>query len=236
MPSGREVSRIEGFSDAVFGFALTLLVVSLEVPADYGALRSTLGSFLSFAVTFTVVIWIWYEHYLLFRRFGLEDGLTVFLNAVLLFLVLFFVYPLKFVFANVIPLVTGVGAPLPGTGFAGMTLSEARTLMMVYSGGFVTVFGVLGLLCLHAYRTRERIGLDALGVFDALAGARRHMLSVMIGCVSVLLAAVLPGRWFWMSGALYFSLGPAHAYFGWRSGTRREQLQAASAPAIPRAT
>ena len=30
---GREVSRIEGFSDAVFGFALTLLVASIEVPA-----------------------------------------------------------------------------------------------------------------------------------------------------------------------------------------------------------
>lgn len=29
---GREISRIEGLSDAVFGFAITLLVVSLEVP------------------------------------------------------------------------------------------------------------------------------------------------------------------------------------------------------------
>ena len=34
---GREVSRIEGFSDAVFGFALTLLVVSLEVPDNFEA-------------------------------------------------------------------------------------------------------------------------------------------------------------------------------------------------------
>ena len=30
-----EVSRIEGFSDAVFGFALTLLVVSLEMPETH---------------------------------------------------------------------------------------------------------------------------------------------------------------------------------------------------------
>ena len=33
-----EVSRIEAFSDIVFGFALTLIVVSLEVPKTYNEL------------------------------------------------------------------------------------------------------------------------------------------------------------------------------------------------------
>ena len=35
---GREVSRIEGLSDAVFGFEITFLVVSLEVPNTFDEL------------------------------------------------------------------------------------------------------------------------------------------------------------------------------------------------------
>ena len=53
-----------------------------------------------FAATFALVCWIWFEHYAFFRKFDAEDALTIFLNCVLLFLVLFFVYPLKFVFSQ----------------------------------------------------------------------------------------------------------------------------------------
>ena len=96
---GREVSRIEGFSDAVFGFALTLLVASHRGAAGLRALKQTLRGFLPFALTFALISWIWYLHYAFFRQFGLEDRLTIVLNSVLLFVVLFFVYPLK-VMAN----------------------------------------------------------------------------------------------------------------------------------------
>ena len=72
--NGREVSRIEGFSDAVFGFALTLLVVSLEVPDNFEALKEILRGFIPFAATFALVCWIWFEHYAFFRKFDAEDG------------------------------------------------------------------------------------------------------------------------------------------------------------------
>ena len=91
-----ELSLLEAFSDAVFAFALTLLVVSLEVPRSYDELRQALHNFIAFAITFAALIWIWYQHYVFFHRYGLNDGVMVTLNAALLFVVLLYVYPLKF--------------------------------------------------------------------------------------------------------------------------------------------
>ena len=100
MPLRRhEVTRLEGFSDAVFGFALTLLVVSLEVPNSVDELLKDMQGLVGFALMFAMVCWIWYKHNVFFRSYGLEDPWTVFLNCVLLFVVLFYVYPLKFLTA-----------------------------------------------------------------------------------------------------------------------------------------
>src|SRR6202008_4638652 len=45
---GREVSRIEGLSDAVFGFAIPLLVISLEVPQTFGQLLQAMKGMVAF--------------------------------------------------------------------------------------------------------------------------------------------------------------------------------------------
>ena len=93
-----EVSRLEAFSDAAFAFALTLLVVSLDVPKSYAELMRTMRGFPSFACCFALLVWIWHEHNIFFRRYGLQDSWTVFVNSMLLFVTLFYVYPLKFMF------------------------------------------------------------------------------------------------------------------------------------------
>lgn len=96
---GREMNRIEAVSDVVFGFALALLVVSLQVPHTYADLITAMSGFPAFAFTFAALMYVWVRHYYFFRYYGLDDLTTIVLNTVLLFLVLFYVYPLKFLFS-----------------------------------------------------------------------------------------------------------------------------------------
>jgi uncharacterized membrane protein len=219
---GREVSRLEGFTDAVFGFALTLLVVSLEVPENFTELERILTGFPAFAVTFSLICWVWYEHYLLFRRYDLEDGLTIVLNCVLLFIVVFYAYPMKFMFTRLISgTILGIGPSID----QGMSSANGRLLMITYSAGFVALFATFMLLHWNALRQRQMLKLNALEVFDARASVRRHGISVAIGLVSIAIAALLPIRFLSFAGLVFFLLGPAHGTFGYMNGRARDRLE-----------
>jgi uncharacterized membrane protein len=214
---GREVSRIEGFSDAVFGFALTLLVASIEVPPDFEALKLTLRGFLPFALTFALICWIWYLHYSFFRQYGLQDRLTIVLNCVLLFVVLFFVYPLKVVANNLVPLVTGIGE----SGFQDLSEYDNRFLMVCYSSGVVAVFLVFLLLHWNAYRQRDALALSPEDIYDVGTSIRAHSFSTMLGVTSIILATTLPATGIAFSGLIYVLEGPFQGYNGFARGSGR---------------
>jgi uncharacterized membrane protein len=219
--AGREVSRVEGFSDAVFGFALTLLVVSLEVPESFEELETILVGFAPFALMFALICWIWYEHYAFFRKFAADDPLTITLNCVLLFIVLFFVYPLKFVFTNMVKVMTG--SPFA---FRDMSLTDNRVLLSVYSVGFVGMMLVFVLLYWNVLRKRVALQLTEEEIFDARAGARTHAISMSVGILSIVMAWVLPFPYFVAAGPVYALQGPLH----WRNGVLIARARARAFP------
>lgn len=92
---GREISRVEGLSDAVFGFAIALLAISLEVPKTSGEVLHALRGVGAFAITFLLLFTLWRAQYTFFRRYGIEDTKLVLLTGMLLFVLLIFMYPLR---------------------------------------------------------------------------------------------------------------------------------------------
>lgn len=198
---GREVTRLESFSDAVFGFALTLLVVSLDVPKTFADLFDTMRGFPAFAICFTLLAVIWNTHYKFCRRYGLDDGMARFLTCVLLFVVLFYVYPLKFLFNLSI-----TGTFFAGSGAIHITRSELSSLLVIYGLGFAAVYLALLLLYLHAYRLREQLGLNELERFDTRYLICRLSVLVAMGLIAALLARVVASvQW---TGLIYILLFP----------------------------
>lgn len=220
MSRPRDITRLEGFSDAVFGFALTLLVVQLETPMTLADLRNTAGSFVPFALTFAMVAWIWHLHNQFFERYPLDDAWTVFLNSTLLFVVLFYVFPLKSLTLALVGQWTMDPATIPNIAEMGHPL-----VMVIYSAGVVLVFGTFLLLHHRAWQLRDQLQLDALQLTELRYAVRGHLISAGLGVVSLILVGLMPHQPGW-GGMIYGLMGPLHGWNGYRGARAKLALSA----------
>lgn len=224
---GGDVSRLEGFSDGVFAVTLTLLIVTTEVPSAFYEMWMLLRDLPVFLVSFALLMLAWSTHHQFFRRYGLQDNLTIFLNGAFLFLVLFFAYPLKFLAEFLWRLVireetasmffVPPGIPDPW-GWLASDLSQRAGMMYFYSFGIIGVFGVLFLMLLRAYGKREVLELDELERHLTRVSLRQQaaMLLVALASVMILFVSQNPG----LSGVVYFLIGPLQAVIGILGGVR----------------
>jgi uncharacterized membrane protein len=225
---GHEASRIEGLSDAVFGFAITLLVVSLEVPKTFNELASTMRGFGAFFISFVLLFTVWFNQYKFFRRYGLQDGVTVLLNAALLFVVMFYVYPLKFLFSVLVDRFTGGHGQttLPnGTITNVIEYNQMGSLMLIFSIGYLAVFLVFVLLFLHAYRKRQELELNRLEMFDTLNSVQECALNCGIALLSICLVAIGGNSFSGLAGLAYMLTGIVMGAHGTIMGKKRRRLE-----------
>jgi uncharacterized membrane protein len=221
---GGEITRLEGFTDAVFAFAVTLLVVSLEVPHTFAELIDAMKGFVAFAICFAILTQVWYFHYKFSRRYGLQTVYTIVLNAALIFVVLFYVYPLKFLFTmSVGALSGGRTVPLEQLGHMIKSQHELFMLWMIYSAGVIAVYGIFALLYHYAYQKRAQLELNEYEALSTRHSVIHFTGLASVGVIVIIAALVLPMQYVGYAGFLFTLNG----LWGWLAGSilgKRERL------------
>jgi len=211
---GGSITRLDVFSDVVLGIALVLLVVSLAIPRSFSDLRSPTPAFTASAVCFLMLVNVWYSHYVFFRRYGLSDRWTVLLNAGLLGLILFCVYPLKFLYATLFASLVRIEDLSPR--FAAAV--QINGMMVLYALGFTTVFFLVAALYWNAWRQRDELVLNGVERLLTVSSIVDALGIAAVGLIACLAALILPTSWVLYSAVLYFLILPWKAlntiYFG----------------------
>jgi uncharacterized membrane protein len=219
---GKEVSRLENLADAVFGFSVTLLVVAVEVPRDFMALRRVLFEFPAFVACFAILMLFWNAHYRFFRRYGFEDTFTQFANYVILLLELFAAYPLKFLFSSLFAGLFGFGEGEHGL----RSLADLMFVFRTYGAGLALTWTMFALLYWHAYRHRARLELTPAETWLTRADLCSFVLYVGVFLLSIALTFVTDSPL--LIGCTYMLIGPALTInYAWHGA----RIRAARAPA-----
>lgn len=197
-----EIVRIEALSDAVFAFSVSLLVASLEVPQTFDELKKILQGAIPFFATVALIFLFWYQQYVFFRRYGLNDFPTILLNLAYLAIILFYVYPLKFLFSVLISSWTGIDLFPKATekGLAVLTANDFPELIILFSTGYFFIWMILFLLHKRALHFSKKLELNQYELLFTRKEKRGALWNAFIGLLAILLA------WSgmeWMAGICY---------------------------------
>jgi Endosomal/lysosomal potassium channel TMEM175 len=201
---GIEMTRLETFIDAAFAFAVTMLVISNgQVPDDIPALLAAFKNVPAFAASIAVLSIFWRGHWLWSRRFGLEDGVSIFISWTMLVTILIYVYPLKLLFGAMFYSLTGHAV---GQAVTAQTDGQIRALFAIYALGFTTISLEILFLNLRAWRLREPLRLNDREKWMTRGEISGWSVPSAVGLVSLILAVSLPINRIGWSGWVYLTL------------------------------
>jgi hypothetical protein len=93
---GIAMTRLKTFIDAAFAFAITMLVIATQqILDDIETLLAAFKNLPAFVASIIVLGIFWRGHWLWSRRYGLEDGVSIFISWAMIVTMLIYIYRSK---------------------------------------------------------------------------------------------------------------------------------------------
>ncbi|MFD2033577.1 TMEM175 family protein [Belliella marina] len=182
---GENATRLDNLTDAVFGIAITLLIFNLTNPNSFADLLTFTKTLPAFLISISFLVLIWNEHLAFSEIYSMNDTWLTILNTIFIALVIFFVYPLRFLtlfltnnFFN-----TDIDVSING---------DQVPYLMVYFG-FVAfaLYFVLYLFYQRADKTKQELNLNTFEEFYTKQQKSRLLIMLSMPLLSIIITLII---------------------------------------------
>lgn len=219
---GTDMTRTETFTDAAFAFALTLLVVSIDsIPSTYEELWFAVQGIPAFGLSCALLFLFWYGHWNWSRRYGLEDFPSIVLSFMLVFVVLCYVYPMKYVTSIFVAWITDQRVEVDANI---NSIEELYGIFTIYSIGFVALCAVVLLLYLRAWAIRDELRLDVVERYVTRSEIGSWTILASVGGLAILMGLFAPRHPLTVPGWAYMLLPVIMPAWGVLRGRQLKRL------------
>ncbi|RUL74858.1 TMEM175 family protein [Dyella choica] len=210
-----EVHRLDGFIDAAFAFAISVLAIAgAEVPHSLHDFALALYRIPAFACSFASLMVFWHQQVRWRDRFRLHDKTSMLLSLMLVFFALIFVYPLNLLFQGMFSALYALFAhqELPGAPSID-SLRDVKELYLCYALAYACMAGCIACLYHHSLRTVNMPHADRI---DARKLFYMWAIAVCVASLSIVVTLVVPDTPWGASlpGFVYMLLTPLYWLLG----------------------
>ncbi|MDX2245426.1 MAG: TMEM175 family protein [Bacteroidia bacterium] len=182
---GENPSRLDNLTDSVFSIAITLLIFNLANPNSFSDLLLFTKTLPAFLISISFLVMIWNEHLWFSEIYTLDDTHLAIYNTIFIALIIFYVYPLRFLtlFLTNFFFQTDIDVKIYG--------DDVPYLMIYYGLVAFALYFTLYLLYHRAYKIKNTLELSSFEEFYTQAHKKRLAIMFIVPIISCLLTAVV---------------------------------------------
>ena len=182
---GKDTSRLDNLTDAIFGFAITLLVFNVQDVIQFSQLLDFAKAFPALLIGILFLITIWREHLSFSNIYSLDDEVLKMLNVVFLTLVIFYVYPLRFLTKLLTYFIFKTNLNL------NIQLEEVPQLMIFYGLVTFSMYLIFYFSYVRVMSIREKLELNSYEILHTKLQTQRIIIMFSIPLLSAIITYAL---------------------------------------------